>query len=136
MFGLLIMDVQLLFNRGINDVQSRKKRSRATEETEDKVNYFQGFIGRLCPHVVICKDKKDQNKYEFHCHPDPNGKNDRTQTSGFVRIQNTTCQKWSTSKFDYEQKKVIVKCTNDDEGNKEVVISHWKMIINFYIIRN
>ena len=126
MFRLLIMDAQLLFNRRVNDAQSRKTRSRATEEADDKVNYFQGFIGRLCPHVVLCKDNKDQNKYEFHCNPDPNGKNDRTQTSGFVRIQNTTCQQWSASEFDFEQKKIFVKCTNDDGVEREMVISYSK----------
>ena len=51
---------------------------------------------------------------------DPNGKNDRTQTSGYVRIHNTTCKKWSALEFDYLAQKVFVKCATEDDQNNEV----------------
>ena len=103
-----------------NNLLYRKKRSRGTEETGDKVNYFQGFIGRLCPHAVLCKDGNSKQNNDFDCKLDPNGKNHRTQTSGFVRIHNTTCKKWSALKFDYLAHKVFVKCATEDDQNNEV----------------
>lgn len=120
MHRILIVVILILLSRKFNDILSRKTRSRATEETEDEVNYFQGFIGRLCPHAVLCKDKNDQQKYDFHCESDPNGRNDRTQTSGFVRMLNTTCQKWTTSRFDHQKQKIYVKCSEEGDQIDEV----------------
>ena len=106
----------------VNNALSRKTRSRTTEETGVEVNYFQGFIGRLCPHAVLCKDGNDQRNNDFNCKLDPNGKNHRSQTSGYLRIHNTTCKKWSTLKFDYIAQKVFVKCANEDDQDSEVKI--------------
>ena len=114
----------MLFYREFDRILSRQSRSRATEDNGEKSNYFEGLISRLCPSVVICKDKNDPSKYNLECDVDRKRSDDRIQTSGFVRILNTTCKHWEASQFEYEKKLVVVKCS---EGSvEEVSLSYMK----------
>ena len=109
----LLFHIKNLFHRDFDHMLSRQPRSRAIEETGEKSNYFQGLISRLCPNVVICKDKNDTSKFNLECNVDPNRADDRIQTSGFVRILNTTCKNWEASRLMYEKQLVVVECTED-----------------------
>ena len=102
------------FKSDSDPIISRQPRSRANEDNEDNTKRFEGLVERLCPHVVICKDK---NKYDFQCNIGPHRGIDDAQMSGFVRITNTTCRNWTVGSFQVEEKLAVLKCT-DDHGEE------------------
>ena len=125
----LLFHFKNLFHREFDHMLSRQPRSRAIEESGEKSNYFQGLISRLCPNVGICKDKTDTSKYNLECNVDPNQAGNRIQTSGFVRILNTTCKNWEASRLMYEKQLVVVKCTEDDVEEVSYFVPQYKNLM-------
>ena len=40
---------------------------------------------------------------------------------------NTTCQKWTTSRFDHQKQKIYVKCSEDGDQTDEVKMYYRKI---------